>query len=101
MVGVEKGYQHFKLLGADCISQEAQGFADAALNGSQHLQWIAQQIQLAFSQLIGVEDEVCWLGAVWEDELRALVLYRPAAVSREVALAVVKREGQAATVKAG
>ena len=101
MVGVEQGYQHFELVGADRIRQEANGIADAALDGSQHFQRIAHEVQLTFSHLIGVEDEVLGLGAVGEDELGALLLYRPAAVGREVALAVVERQRQAPAVEAG
>jgi len=86
MIGVEQGYQHFELGGTDRIRQETDGVADAALNGAQHFQRITHQVQLTFSHLIGVEDEVLGLGTVGEDELGALLLYRPAAVGRQVPL---------------
>jgi hypothetical protein len=73
----------------------------AALDGSQHFQGIAHEVQLAFSHLIGVEDEVLGLGTVGEDELGALLLYSPARIDREVALAVIERESQATAVEAG
>jgi hypothetical protein len=101
MVGVEQGDQHFKLVSADRVRQEADCIADAAFNGSQHFQRITHEVQLAFSHLIGVEDEVLGLGTIGEDELGALLLYRPAAVGREVAFAVVEGKGQAAPVEAG
>ena len=99
MVGIEQGYQHFELVGADRGRQEADGIANAALGGSQHLQRIAHEIELTFSHLVGVEDEVLGLGTVGEDELGALLFDRSAAIGREDTLAVVQRQRQAAPVE--
>ena len=101
MLGIEQRDQHFELVGADRVRQEANGIADAALDGSQHFQRIAHEVELTFGHLIGVEDEVLGLGAIGEDELGALLLYRPAAIGREVTFAVVERQRQAPAVEAG
>ena len=45
MVGVEQGDQHFKLVSADRVRQEADCIADAAFNGSQHFQRITHEVQ--------------------------------------------------------
>src|SRR5438552_1243982 len=98
---IKQGHQHFQLVRRDSLGEETHGIGDAILHGPQYVQRVAHNVELAFGHLVRVEDEVVWLGAVGEDELRALLLHRTSAVRDQLSLSIVERERQPRAVEAG
>jgi hypothetical protein len=80
----------FQLLRGDRVCEERDNVRLAGFIGREHLKRIAYEVKLATSHTMRVEDVRVRIGAVGEEEPRAIVLQSPAAVADDLPLSVVE-----------
>ena len=78
------------------LGEKGDDVLDAALEGREHLKRIADKEQVALNDPVRVEDRRARIEAVGEEQLRALVVHRTAAVGEQDAGRVMERNGEPA-----
>jgi hypothetical protein len=77
--------QLLKLLRADAVGKEGHDIFNATFKRLKNLERVSHQIQLAFRNPVGVEDDRGGVEAVRKEKRRALVLHGPSAVRQQPA----------------